>query len=626
MELLAELLGKLLKLSYLAVDDYLFAIIIFTLITKVILFPVNIAVQKNSIKIVKLTPELNELKCDYFGDRELINEETLKLYKREKYSPFLSVIPLIIQLVLLMGVIEVVKELSYSGLTNEQMRSFGIDFMLIPVKKGGMYVLFPLLAAASALVMCIAQNRSQVLQAEQGNLNKYGMMAFSTLLSLYLGFFVNAGVAAYWIFSNIFSTVQIYILNWLIDPEKYIDYEKLEKSKLRLASMKQMGSHLTPEEKKRQNADYKRFFSIGNKHLVFYSESSGFYKYYRRMIEWLTSHSNVKIHYITNDPNDIIFEKAKTNKQLLPYFIGENKLIPLFLKMEAKMVIMTVPDLDNFHIKRSYVDKNIEYVFMDHALSSINMLSRKGAFDHYDTIFCAGQHVCDEVIATENLYGLPHKNIIKCGYGLMEDLYESYNSWLSENNNKGHDDFILLAPSYQKDNILDSCLDIVVDGLKKCSKVIIRPHPQYVRRFPQKWRLIEEKYINDPMVDTQSDFSSNDTIYKAALVVTDWSNISYEFSFSTLRPAMFVNTPMKVINPDYKDIGVEPIDISLRKKIGMEVSGKDVDEVFHVASKLINEKVISPERLMEVRDETLFDFMHSAEISGKYILSRISKK
>ena len=626
MELFSIFLGKLLNISYSVTGNYLLSIALFTFLTKIILLPVSIAVQKNSIKIVKLTPEINELKCEYYGDTDLINEKTFQLYKREKYSPFVSLIPLVLQLVLLMGVIEVVKDLSYSGLTQSQMISFGIDFMAVPSKIGGAYILFPLMAAASALAMCLAQNSSQVLQAEQGNLNKYGMMAFSTLLSLYLGFFVNAAVAAYWFFSNVFSTVQIYILNAIIDPRKYIDYEKLEQSKKRLAEIKQIGKRLTSEEKKRQKTDYKRFFSIDNKHLVFYSESSGFYKYYKRMIEWLTSHSNVKIHYITNDPNDIVFEIAKTNKQLLPYFIGENKLIPMFLKMEAKMVIMTVPDLDNFHIKRSYVDKNVEYVFMDHALSSINMLSRKGAFDHYDTIFCAGQHVCDEVIATEKLYGLPQKNIVKCGYGLMEDLTESYNAWRAENSGREFENFILLAPSYQKDNILDSCLDTVVEGLKKCTKVIIRPHPQYVRRFPQKWNLIEEKYKNDPMVDTQSDFSSNDTIYKAALVVTDWSNISYEFSFSTLRPALLINTPMKVINPDYMDIGVEPIDISLRKKIGIEVSGKNADEVYEAASKLINEKVISPEHLTAVRDETLFNFMHSAEVCGKYILSRISKK
>lgn len=48
-----------------------------------------------------------------------------------------------------------------------------------------------------------------------------------------------------------------------------------------------------------------------NKHLVFYSESSGFYKYYQGIIEWLLAHTNLTIHYITSDPEDQIFALAE---------------------------------------------------------------------------------------------------------------------------------------------------------------------------------------------------------------------------------------------------------------------------------------------------------------------------
>ena len=625
MEILANLLGKLLHVCFMSAGDYLAAIVVFTLLTKIIMLPVSIIVQKNSIKMVKITPEINELKCEYYGDNDRINEETFKLYKREKYSPFVSVIPMILQLILLLGVVEVVKEPSYSGISAQQMISCGIDYSAVPYECGGGYVWFPIAAAVSAVVMCIAQNRSQVLQAEQGKLNKYGMMIFSALLSLYLGFFVKAGVAAYWIFSNIFSILQIYVLNACIDPKKYIDYEALEQSKKKLSELKNKGSVLTYEMKKRQRADYKRFFSIENKHLVFYSESSGFYKYFKRLIEWLTAHSNVKIHYVTGDYNDAVFEIAKTNKQIIPYFIGENKLISLFLKMDAKIVVMTMPDLDNYHIKRSYVSKDTEYIYMDHGLSSLNMLLRKGAVDHFDTVFCAGQHICDEIRAQEKLYGLEPKNLVEYGYGLMEDLTDAYNDWCGSTSEEKSEKYILLAPSHQKDNILDSCLDTVVEGLKRSAKVIIRPHPQYIRRYPRKWNAIEQKYRSDPLVTTQSDFSSNETIYKAALVVTDWSNIGYEYCFSTLRPVMFVNTPMKVVNPDYKEIGVEPIDISIRSKIGIEVSGKDADEVYEAAQKLTHLHCISSEDIEALRNKLLFNFMKSSEAGGKYILSKLKK-
>ena len=490
MNILAEALGKILGFSYNISFNYPVAIIIFTLITKIILFPINIIVQKNGIKMVKMTPEINRIKHDYYGDKERINEETFALYKREKYSPLIDIIPMIIQLIILMGIVEMMGVPEYSGISFAEMKSMGIDFSLIPFECKGIYFLFPVIAALSAIVMCIAQNKAQVLQAEQGNLNKYGMMIFSALLSLYLGLFVRSGVALYWIFSNVFSTIQIFILNAIINPKKYIDYKALEESKKKLEELKGYENNLSPELKKREKADYKRFFSIDNKHLVFFSEASGFYKYFRGILNYLTSHSSVKIHYVTNDPNDIIFEVAKENKQIIPYYIGKNKSISLFMKMDAKVVVMTTPDLEKYYLKRSYVCKDIEYVYMEHGLSSVNMLLRKGALDHFDTVFCAGDHVIDEIRAMERVYNLPEKNLIKYGYGMLDDITRQYLEYKEKNPDAVEEKYALIAPSYQKDNILDSCLENVVNGISKHIKVVIRPHPQYVIRFPQKWAKI----------------------------------------------------------------------------------------------------------------------------------------
>ena len=622
MSAIDPLLGYLFNFCYTCVNDYILSLVLFTLLTKIILLPVSIFVQKNSIKMVKMTPALNNIKCEYYGDKDRINEETLRLYKKEKYSPFVSIIPLILQLILLMGVIDVIKMPVYSNVPETAAYGFGHDLNLVPAEAGGFYIIFPIIAALSSLVMCITQNISQALQAEQSRLNKYGMLAFSVGLSLYLGFFVKAGVAIYWTASNVFSIIQMYLLNAAIDPKKYIDYDTLNNSVERLNSLKAHNKNMTPEMKKRQNEDYRKFFSINNKHVVFYSESSGFYKYFKRLIEWLTSHSDVKIHYVTSDFNDAIFETAKTNHQIIPYYIGNTKLISLFLKMDAQVVVMTMPDLDKYHLKKSYVKKDIDYIFVDHAMTSNNLTLRKGALDAFDTIFCTGQHSIDEMRAQERVYSLPEKRLVKYGYGLIEDLSESYADWC-RNNKEQSEPFILLAPSHQKDNILDSCLDNVVDGLSRCAKVIIRPHPQYIKRYPDKWESIVNKYKDDPRVETQSDFSSNDTIYKAALVVSDWSNIVVEYAFSTLRPVMFVDTPIKIINPDYKDIDVEPIDISLRNKIGRSVSGNDADEVFSTASSIINDGCVTASEIEQVRNETVFNFMHSSTVGGRYILSSI---
>lgn len=625
MAILSKILGYLLHICYLLCSNYLAALILFTILTKIVLLPVSIWLQKNSIKLVRIMPQINDIKCRYYGDKETINNEVLELYKKEKYNPFLSLIPLIVQLVLLMGVIEVVRTPDLAGISASDMMSIGIDFTVVPAEIGGAYILFPLIAALSAFALCITQNASQVLQAEQGKLNKYGMMALSVALSLYLGFFVSAGVAAYWILSNVFSIIQMYILNAAIDPKKYIDYKALEESREKLKALGAFGSELTPEMKKREKADYKRFFSINNKHIVFYSEQSGFYKYYRLLIKWLTSCSNITIHYITSDPNDIIFSEAKKNSQIKPYYIGENKLITLFLKMDAKIVIMTMPDLEKYHIKRSLVCKDIEYIFMDHGLSSINMLAREGALDYFDTVFCAGQHIIDEIRAREKLYDLPQKKLVEYGYGYMDELYEKF-AQFSKTNGDQPNKTILIAPSHQKDNILDSCLDVVVDGLLKTGyHIIIRPHPQYIRRNCDKWNSIAAKYANHNQITVESDFSSDESVYKAALVVTDWSNISYEYCFSTLRPVLFVDTPMKVINPNYEKINVPPIDITIRKMIGIAVSGNDADEVTSAANELLSNEYDYKSRILQAKEQTLFNIGCSTEAAGKYLLSKLKK-
>ena len=89
----------------------LFAIVFFTLLTKLILFPVTLYTHHNSLKMVSLMPSLNHLQVKYYGDKDTIAEETQKLYKQKGYHPILSTIPMFIQLALLIGVIDAVREL-----------------------------------------------------------------------------------------------------------------------------------------------------------------------------------------------------------------------------------------------------------------------------------------------------------------------------------------------------------------------------------------------------------------------------------------------------------------------------------------------------------------------------------
>ena len=83
MKILVDVLIWVMNGCYTFCGNYGWAIILFTVLSKIILLPVSIWVQKNSIKMVKMQPEINYMKVRLFGDKDLIAEEQAKIFKRE---------------------------------------------------------------------------------------------------------------------------------------------------------------------------------------------------------------------------------------------------------------------------------------------------------------------------------------------------------------------------------------------------------------------------------------------------------------------------------------------------------------------------------------------------------------
>ena len=270
MEYIAVPFGYLMKWCWDIAGNYGVAIILFTLATKIVMLPLSVWVHKNSIKMVKIQPEVNFLKARYYGNRDFISDEEAKLHKREKYNPLISIIPLAVQIIILLAVVQIIKaplthifhlgkdvcaELAAAtgnaeigqldvvravlsgaltpqtaGLSETAAQAIpniaklnlgflGLQLDFEPSKVWSIYILVPIIAAASAYLLCFVQNAANVIQAEQTKFNKYGMTVISVGLSLYLGFFVYTGVALYWVASNVLAVIQQFILNAVINPK-----------------------------------------------------------------------------------------------------------------------------------------------------------------------------------------------------------------------------------------------------------------------------------------------------------------------------------------------------------------------------------------------------------------------
>ncbi len=681
--------GFLMKGCWLLVGNYGLAIVLFTLVSKVVLLPVSIWIQKNSILMVKIQPEINFLKARCYGDTEAIAEGQAKLFKQNKYHPMLTLVPLLLQIVLLMAVVEIIYHpLSFlfgasdgvvnalasflgadasgnqltivdaiqngfltassvvPGVSADELRGLvdavsafdlsfcGFRISTVASDVWGMYTLIPLVAGLSSFLLCWTQNLSNVIQHEQGKLSQYGLMALSVGLSLYLGCFVPSGIALYWIASNLFSIAQMYLLNLAINPKKYVDYEALARSRAQLAEIEALEPPKKKDaayrrNRKRERKDYKRFFNVVNKHVVFYSEKSGFYKYFEAVIDELLKRSNLVIHYVTNDPDDRVFALAEQQPRIRPYYIGLKKLIPLMMLADCDVMVMTTPDFDRYYLKRSRVRGDIEYIYLPHDMMSVHMGFREGALDAFDTIFCTGEHVASEVRATERVYGLPEKKLVPFGYPLADRLVEAGRAERAHHVSSGRKQ-ILIAPSWQEDNLLDSCIDVLLEQLcVPAYRVIVRPHPEYVKRFEARMRSLVDRYrekCGDGLV-FELDFSSNESITTSDLLITDWSGIAPEFCFSTGRPALFVNTKRKCLNPNWEKIGLTPVEISLRDELGRSIDPEDLPSSVAAVVRELLEQSDSYRARIDARFETLlYNHGTAGEAGAKYILQSLTEK
>lgn len=107
-DLLAIPLGWLMSFIYSGIPNYFAAIFLFTLITRVILFPLSLKTQKSQADRARLAPRLERLKKKYEKDPKKLQEKQMALYEKEGVSLTGGCLPMIVQMLMLFGIISVI--------------------------------------------------------------------------------------------------------------------------------------------------------------------------------------------------------------------------------------------------------------------------------------------------------------------------------------------------------------------------------------------------------------------------------------------------------------------------------------------------------------------------------------
>ncbi len=138
--------------------------------------------------------------------------------------------------------------------------------------------------------------------------------------------------------------------------------------------------------------ELKKFESLeqNERQIVFYSENKNSLFIFESLINELVNTHNCNICYVTSSKDEPILKNL--NKKIKTFCIGEGiARTKFFLNLKADILIMTMPDLETFHIKRSKIYP-VHYVYIFHSMISTHLGYRKEAFDHFDSIFCVGNY------------------------------------------------------------------------------------------------------------------------------------------------------------------------------------------------------------------------------------------
>lgn len=351
------------------------------------------------------------------------------------------------------------------------------------------------------------------------------------------------------------------------------------------------------------------------KKVVFYSESFQDWHHLKPLLNALLD-DDIAVTYVTSDDKDPGL--LKLSKKYRSIYIGKGFFRILFFQfLRAKLLILTMMDLNNFELKRSM--HPVHYVYIFHSLTSTHMVDTEKSFDHYDTIFCAGPHQKKEIELREKNKDLKAKNLVPYGYPRIEKLIQL------SSKPKNEKKVILLAPTWGEQSIINLMgMEICSIILNQGYSLILRPHHETIKRSPQLIDEIENKYSHFQTFRLVREMGDSESLLQSDLLICDWSGTAIEYAFGLEKPIIFIDIPPRVRNPNWREIQSEPLEMSIREKVGRVICPSKLDELPSSISQLLNEDQLSSSLIKSLREEFIYNLSRS-EITGREEIKRLLK-
>ena len=321
------------------------------------------------------------------------------------------------------------------------------------------------------------------------------------------------------------------------------------------------------------------------KQIVFYSEGKNYWVHLKGLIKELLATTDCHICYVSSASDDPGLQLI--NKKLNSFLIDEGWVRNWwFENLQADLLVMTMPDIHQYQVKRSKFP--VHYIYVQHSLVSKHMVYRKGAFDHYDSVFCSAPHHKEELRAIEAFYDLPKKALYEHGYSRLDSIIKnaSNHSNAIQQKEKTH---VLIAPSWGEVNVVEEVgYQIVENLLDNGFRVTLRPHPQTLKLSKTAVNQILKQFNGHQDFSFEGSVDGERSLHQSDIMISDWSGAALDYAFGLGKPVLFIDVPRKVNNEEYEKINVVPFEDSVRNKIGEVMPLEDIGDITNWVKKCLN--------------------------------------
>ncbi len=282
---IAEFFGIVIGYIYELVPNFGAAIIILTVLVKLVTFPLNNKQIESSRKMQKLQPEIKKIQQKYKDDKEKQNQAMSEFMRENKMNPLAGCLPLLVQLPILIGVFRLLREpdiveksigeafspylfqsAELVNLLNMPLTVFSVEAFFGQISY---YYLFPIIAGATTFLY---SKMSMPMESSQ-KMMLYMMPIMITVFS----FSFPVGLVIYWTMNNIFSIGQHKLINYMgimkgkkpeepVKPEGEIKAASGEDELVKEVKNKKEEKEARKEKKKKEKVKSEAdFFKVGSK-------------------------------------------------------------------------------------------------------------------------------------------------------------------------------------------------------------------------------------------------------------------------------------------------------------------------------------------------------------------------